>query len=84
MLVLTRRLGEGVTIGQGIRVVVLAIKGRQVRLGIEAPPQTEIYRDEIYTRMVEENRKAAETAPGEMPLGPWLKGRARRTQRSSP
>jgi carbon storage regulator len=83
MLVLTRRLGEGVTIGQGIRVVVLGIKGNQVRLGIEAPAQTEIYRDEIYSKIVEENRKAAETTPGETPLGPWLKGRAGRTQRST-
>ena len=47
MLVLTRRLGEGITIGSGIRVVILGIRGNQVRLGIEAPPQTEIYRDEI-------------------------------------
>ena len=83
MLVLTRRSGEGLTIGQGIRVVVLGIKGNQVRLGIEAPPQTEIYRDEIYTKIVEENRKAAETVPGETPLAPWLRGRSRRTQRSS-
>jgi carbon storage regulator len=83
MLVLTRRLGEGVTIGQGIRVVVLGIKGNQVRLGIEAPVQTEIYRDEIYAKIVEENRKAAETATGETALAPWLRGRSRRTQRSS-
>lgn len=83
MLVLTRRPGEGLTIGQGIRVVVLGIKGNQVRLGIEAPPQTEIYRDEVYTKIVEENRKAAEAAPGEAPSAPWLRGRARRMQRSS-
>ena len=84
MLVLTRRLGEGVTIGQEVRVVVLGIKGNQVRLGIEAPTQTEIYRDEIYTKIVEENRKAAEAAPPEPALATWLRGRSRRTQRSSP
>jgi len=60
MLVLTRRLGEGIAIGSGIRVVVLGIRGNQVRLGIEAPPQTEIYRDEIYAKIVDENRRAAE------------------------
>ena len=59
MLVLTRRLGEGITIGSGIRVVILGIRGNQVRLGIDAPPQTEIYRDEIYAKIVDENRRAA-------------------------
>lgn len=72
MLVLTRRLGEGITIGSGIRVVILGIRGNQVRLGIEAPPQTEIYRDEIYAKIVEENRRAAEGTSGETVLPPKL------------
>jgi carbon storage regulator len=59
MLVLTRKLGEGITIGNGIRVIILGVRGNKVRVGIEAPPQTEIYRDELYARIVEENRKAA-------------------------
>ena len=64
MLVLTRKLGEGITIGSAIRVVILGIRGNQVRLGIEAPPQTEIYRDEIYAKIVDENRRAAEGVKG--------------------
>ena len=68
MLVLTRRLGEGITIGSGIRVVILGIRGNQVRLGIEAPPQTEIYRDEIYAKIVDENRRAAEGMSGDTVL----------------
>jgi len=68
MLVLTRRLGEGITIGSGIRVVILGIRGNQVRLGIEAPPETEIYRDEIYAKIVDENRRAAEGTTGDTVL----------------
>ena len=68
MLVLTRKLGEGVTIGNGIRVVILAIRGNQVRLGIEAPLQTEIYRDEIHAKIVEENKRAAEEISGHTAL----------------
>ena len=59
MLVLTRRRGEGVTIGPDIRVVVLGMKGGQVRLGIEAPLTVEVHRDEVYARIQDENRLAA-------------------------
>lgn len=62
MLVLTRRVGEGITIGTNIRVVVVEIKGGQVRLGIEAPSSISIHRDEIYAKVREENKKAAATA----------------------
>jgi carbon storage regulator len=65
-------LGEGIAIGSGIRVVVLGIRGNQVRLGIEAPPQTEIYRDEIYAKIVDENRRAAEGMSGDTVLPPRL------------
>ncbi len=61
MLVLTRRRGESVTIGPDIRVVVLGIKSGQVRLGIEAPPAVAVHREEVYTRIQEENRLAART-----------------------
>ena len=66
MLVLSRRRGEGVTIGPDIRIVVLGIKGGQVRLGIEAPPQVQVHRDEVHARIQEENKVAAE--PGIIPL----------------
>lgn len=61
MLVLTRRVGEGITIGTNIRVVVVEIKGGQVRLGIEAPSSISIHRDEIYAKVRDENKKAAST-----------------------
>jgi carbon storage regulator len=61
MLVLSRRRGESVTIGPDIRVVVLGMKSGQVRLGIEAPPAVEVHREEVYTRIQEENRLAAKT-----------------------
>ncbi|MEW6246963.1 MAG: carbon storage regulator CsrA [Nitrospirota bacterium] len=61
MLVLTRKKGEGVTVGPDIRIVVLGVKGGQVRLGIEAPVNVEVHRDEIYTRIQEENKIAAAT-----------------------
>ncbi|ULA63123.1 MAG: Translational regulator CsrA 2 [Nitrospira sp.] len=61
MLVLTRRRGEGVTIGPDIRVIVLGMKGGQVRLGIEAPHSVEVHRDEVYARIQDENHLASKT-----------------------
>lgn len=61
MLVLTRRRGEGVTIGPDIRVIVLGMKGGQVRLGIEAPHTIEVHRDEVYARIQDENHLASNT-----------------------
>lgn len=61
MLILTRRLGESITIGDNIKVSVLGIHGRQVRLGIEAPPEVIVHREEIYVKIQEENRKASKS-----------------------
>jgi len=60
MLILTRKIGENITIGDSIKVYVIDIKGKQVRLGIEAPIDTAIYREEIYQKILEENRLAAQ------------------------
>jgi len=51
MLILTRRLGESVKIGDDVTVTVLGIKGSQVRLGFAAPKDVALYREEIYERM---------------------------------
>ncbi len=62
MLVLTRRVEEGIMIGDTVLIKVLEIKGHQVKIGIEAPRTTGVYRDEIYQRIQEEKR-GAPTAP---------------------
>ncbi len=59
MLVLTRKAGESITIGDDIRVMVMEVKGKQVRLGIEAPADCVVHREEVYRRIQAENREAA-------------------------
>ncbi|MBW2056220.1 MAG: carbon storage regulator CsrA [Deltaproteobacteria bacterium] len=59
MLILTRKSGERITIGDRIRVTVVEIKGKQVRLGIEAPPDTKVHREEIFQKIQHENEVAA-------------------------
>ncbi len=63
MLILTRKLGENIRIGDKIRITILEIKGGQVKLGIDAPPQVSVHREEIYERIQEENRRASGLSP---------------------
>ncbi len=51
MLTLTRKAGQSIRIGDDIRIVVREIKGRQVRIGIEAPGDVPVFREEIYLKM---------------------------------
>lgn len=60
MLVLSRKLGEVIAIGDKIRITVVEVKGNHVRLGIEAPQELRIYRQEIYDMVQKENSQAAE------------------------
>jgi carbon storage regulator len=60
MLILTRKIGESITIENNIKVYVIDIKGRQVRLGIDAPANILVHRQEVYQRILEENRLAAQ------------------------
>ena len=60
MLVLTRKLGESIVIGNNVRVTILEMQGKQIRLGIEAPSEISVHRGEIYERIETENRLAAE------------------------
>ena len=62
MLVLTRKSGERLKIGHEITVTILEIAGGQVRLGIEAPPEVSVHREEIYERIRQENLRAAAPA----------------------
>ncbi len=54
MLILTRRVGETVVIGNDVDVTVLGVKGNQVRIGIKAPREVSVHREEIYKRIKEE------------------------------
>jgi carbon storage regulator len=54
MLVLTRRVGEKLVIGDDVTVAILSVRGNQVRIGIAAPPEVQVHREEIYQRILKE------------------------------
>jgi len=63
VLTVTRKEGQSIVIGDGIRITVKTIKGRQVRLAIDAPKEVPVYREEIYQEIVSENERAAAAEP---------------------
>jgi carbon storage regulator len=65
--VLTRKLHQSIVIGDGIEVVVLEVRGEQVRIGIKAPKNVAVHRKEIYDQIQEENRSAADVRPEDIP-----------------
>jgi carbon storage regulator len=67
MLIITRRPGEKVMLGEDIVVHVMEIVGNSVRVGIEAPRSLPVYREEIWNAVREENRAAADAVPGDLP-----------------
>jgi len=69
MLVLTRKLGENIRIGDSVKITVLEVRSGQVKLGIEAPPEVKVHREEIYARIQAESRKARQES-GEGEPGP--------------
>ena len=62
MLILTRKVGESVAIGDDIQISVVEIKGSQVKLGIRAPREVSVHRQEIYLKIQEENLRAAQVS----------------------
>ncbi len=58
MLILTRRAGESLYIGDDIKITIFSIQGKQVKLGIEVPEAAPVYREEVYLRVKDENRQA--------------------------
>ncbi|MCL4141455.1 UNVERIFIED_CONTAM: hypothetical protein GTU68_005753 [Idotea baltica] len=63
MLVLSRKLGESVTIGNEVTITALSVSGKQVRIGIDAPSDIAVHREEIYNKI--ENEKHTETTADE-------------------
>ncbi len=63
MLVLTRKLGESIAIDDHIKIRVVQIKGKQVRLGIEAPKDTKIHREEVYLAIQNQNQESVGAHP---------------------
>jgi len=59
MLILTRRVGETVIIGNDVTVTVLGVKGNQVRLGVNAPKEVSVHREEVFERIIVEQQTAA-------------------------
>jgi len=77
MLVLTRKLGEVIRVGDDVTVRVLEVKGNQVRLGVDAPAAVRIYREEVYRAVRKENEEAAvhDRAPLDEASKAWQKQR---------
>lgn len=75
MLILARRIGEIIMIGDQVELTVVDIKGDQVKLGINAPSQIKVYRREVYVAIQDENRAAAAAAPQTLPSLQGLLGK---------
>ena len=63
MLILTRRIGETLIIGDDVNITVLGVKGNQVRLGINAPKDVSVHREEIYLR-IQQEKQGTDTEQG--------------------
>lgn len=66
MLVLTRKSGEGIRVGDNVKIIVLEAKENQIKIGIDAPIEVPVHREEIYLRIQEENRMAAAAQPADI------------------
>ena len=72
MLILARKVGERIVIGDQIEIAVVEIRGDQVKLGIDAPKDVKVYRHEVYAAIQQENLAAAQASPDRMPQLPKL------------
>jgi carbon storage regulator len=78
VLVLSRRSGESIVIGDRIVVTVLDVRGDQVRIGIEAPREVQVHRQEVFRQLETENARAAGSAGRAQHLVARMPGAARR------
>ncbi|MDH5377598.1 MAG: carbon storage regulator CsrA [Gammaproteobacteria bacterium] len=69
MLILTRRVGETLIIGDDVQVTVLGVKGNQVRIGVNAPKSVSVHREEIYERIQREKTDGSDGNSGDEPKG---------------
>ena len=77
MLILTRRVGEAVMIGEEVTVTVLGVKGNQVRIGVNAPKTVSVHREEIFERIKnEQNERKRPQRPETAAKGVWPRSRA--------
>ena len=67
MLIITRRAGEKIVLGDDITIQVMEIAGNNVRLGVDAPKELPVYREEIWAAVKQENQAAAEAKADQMP-----------------
>lgn len=81
MLILTRRVGETIVIGDDVIVTVLGIKGNQVRIGINAPKTVSVHREEIYQR-IQQEKNAAPKQEEVAPAAPARKKRESKTDKN--
>ena len=56
MLILTRKVGESLVIGDDVSIIVLGVKGNQVRIGVDAPKSVSVHREEIYNKIQDEKK----------------------------
>lgn len=61
MLILTRRIGESLYLGDSIKITVLGVQGKQIKIGLEVPDDMTVYREEVYLRVLKANQEALES-----------------------
>ena len=83
MLILSRRPGESLTIGDDVVVTVVGVSGNQIRLGITAPREVRVLREEVYKAVREENQAAANGLDSNRSLGDAVRQLRGRKQRKS-